>query len=109
MCPKKKYTDELENNISRCVYIRDKEGSKTIAIIQAVRVIQKLISNNPEHPEFDRDLDALIQIRDNETIEDTLRVMAMNTINTMLDSVGGDKTENPTAEDIMKKIRGEKK
>ena len=104
----RQYAKELEKNIQRCAAIRDNKGSRTIAVIQAVRAIQKLIAKDTEHPEFDKNLDALIEIRDNENVEDTLRVMAMNTINTMLDSTAGDDSK-PSADDIMKKIRGTKK
>ena len=105
----KKYDNELDKNIRRCAAIRDGAESRTIAVIQAVRAIQKLIGKDTEHPEFDKNLDALINIRDDEAIEDTLRIMAMNSINTMLDATVGDRPDTPSADDIMKKIRGEKK
>ena len=58
---------------------------------------------------FEKNLDALIQIRDNEDIEATIRIMAMNTINTMLKSVDSPQDDDSSADDIMKKIRGAKK
>lgn len=106
-----KYNGELDKNIAACAFIRDNPTSKPIAIIQAVRAIHKLIAkdNASEHPQFQKNLDALTAIRDDATIEDTLRIMAMNSINTMLDGVVDTSETRPTPDDILKKIRSKKK
>ncbi len=105
-----KYDQEKQKNIKSCSAIRDSEESKPIAVIQAVRAIIKLLpkTNADSSPEFNKCLKALIKIRDDMEIEDTIRIMAMNSINTMLENVTEVKTEL-TEEDIMKKIRGKKK
>ena len=63
--------------------------------------------NADAHPQFDKCLEALIRIRDSRVIEDTIRIMAMNTINTMLESAGSNVADKPTGKDILAKIRGE--
>ena len=107
----KKHDNEKQRNICVCSMIRDDAGSKPIAVIQAVRAMNNLFpAEQPDsHPEFEKNLDALIQIRDNEDIEATIRIMAMNTINTMLKSVDSPQEDDSSADDIMKKIRGAKK
>lgn len=75
-----------------------------------MRASQKLIAKDESRvDEFNKNLNALIAIRDDSTIEDTLRIMAMNTINTMLDGVIEDKGSKPEPSDILKKIRSKKK
>lgn len=103
-----KHEKEKDKNIKACAAIRDKVGAKPIAVIQAVRAINKLMpkENADTHPQFDKCLKALIRIRDSKEIEDTIRIMAMNTINTMLESAGSNMVDRPTEEDIMNKIRG---
>ena len=106
------FDKEKQENIKTCAKIRDNKTSKPIAVIQAVRAIQKLMPKDhpEENPEFKKNLIALKRIRKDDAIEDTIRVMAMNTINTMLDSVGdGSADDKPTEADIMKKIRSAKK
>lgn len=105
-----KHEKEKQKNIDVCSVIRDNPSAKPIAVIQACRAINKLLPReNPEtHSAFDKNLKALIEIRDNVSIEDTIRIMAMNTINTMLESVSTEKDDETTEDDILNKIRGAK-
>lgn len=102
---------EKQKNISVCSAIRDNKDAKPIAVIQAVRAINKLLpKERPElNAQFNKNLKALIAIRDNKDVEDTIKIMAMNTINTMLESAEPVSSDKPTEADIMKKIRGGKK
>jgi cell division protein ZapA (FtsZ GTPase activity inhibitor) len=106
-----KHEKEKENNIKACSVIRDNPSAKPVAVIQAVRAINKLLprDNPEEHKAFNKNLKALIAIRDNVAIEDTIRIMAMNTINTMLESASPVQDNRPTEADVMNKIRGVKK
>lgn len=103
-----KHEKEKENNIKACSVIRDNPNAKPVAVIQAVRAINKLLprENPEEHKAFNKNLNALIRIRDNVAIEDTIRIMAMNTINTMLESASPVTDDRLTESDILKKIRG---
>ena len=107
----KKHDKEKTKNIEVSARIRDGADSKPIAVIQAVRAINKLLPKGEpdDSGEFDRNVTALVAIRDNEGIEDTLRIMAINTLNTMLDTGEGATDARPTESDIMAKIRGAKK
>ena len=78
-----KHEKEKENNIKACSVIRDNPSAKPVAVIQAVRAINKF--------------------------EDTIRIMAMNTINTMLESANPVQSNLPTEDDVITKIRGSKK
>ena len=107
----KKHDKEKTKNIEVSARIRDGADSKPIAVIQAVRAINKLLPKGEpdDSGEFDRNVTALVAIRDNEGIEDTLRIMAIKTLNTMLDTGEGATDARPTESDIMAKIRGAKK
>ena len=111
VCMPNKHEKEKEKNIKACSVIRDNPSAKPVAVIQAVRAINKLLPrDNPEqHSAFDKNLKALIRIRDNVAIEDTIRIMAMNTINTMLESASPVTDDTPTELDVINKIRGSKK
>ena len=106
-----KHEKEKEKNIQACSVIRDNPNAKPVAVIQAVRAINKLLprQNPEEHKAFNKNLKALIEIRDNVAIEDTIRIMAMNTINTMLESASPVESDIPTEADVMTKLRGSKK
>jgi hypothetical protein len=106
-----KHEKEKENNIKACSVIRDNPSAKPVAVIQAVRAINKLLprENPEEHKAFNKNLNALIAIRDNVAIEDTIRIMAMNTINTMLESVSPVQSDRLQESDVISKIRGTKK
>lgn len=107
----RKHDKEKNKNIEVSARIRDGENSRPIAVIQAVRAINKLLpKGEPDSSgEFDKNVTALVAIRDDEGIEDTLRIMAINTLNTMLDN-GETATDNrPTETEIMARIRGAKK
>ena len=70
--------------------------------------MQKLITE--DNPEFKRNMNTLLEIRDDNNVKASVRVMAMQSLNNMFSIVDGDETDDaPTEADIMAKIRKAKK
>lgn len=104
----RKVKNEKNKNIDVLIGIRDDAHTEPVVIVQAVRTMQKIIDK--EHPETERNLQALIDIRDNETIKASIRVMAMQSLNSLFEIIDNDeKDDRPTEADIMAKIRSKKK
>lgn len=60
--------------------------------------------------ETQQNIKQLIQIRDDVTTSAAVRIQAIQTLQKILDSIGVSASDaQPSAEDIMKKIRGAKK
>lgn len=97
---------EKKRNIETLILIRDNPDTQAVVVVQAVRTMQKLLTEND--PQTDKNLKALMDIRDNEAIKSSIRVMAMQTLNSMFDILGDTQDERPTESDIMKKIRSNK-
>lgn len=60
--------------------------------------------------EIEQNMKTLIAIRDDVDTSPAVRIQAIQTLQKIIDAVGAVKTDDqPSAEDIMKKIRGGKK
>ena len=60
--------------------------------------------------ETQENIKQLIQIRDDVATSPAVRIQAIQTMQKILDSIGASQSDTqPTADDIMKKIRGTKK
>jgi hypothetical protein len=60
--------------------------------------------------ETQKNIEQLIQIRDDVATSPAVRIQAIQTMQKILDNMGASQSETqPTADDIMKKIRGSKK
>ena len=103
-----KYQKERLKNIETLISIRDSKETAPVVRIQAVRTMQKLITE--DDPEFKRNMNTLLEIRDDNNVKASVRVMVMQSLNNMFSVVDGDETDDaPTEADIMAKIRKAKK
>lgn len=88
--------------------IRDDKDNLPAVRLQAVQTMQKLIDK--EDPQTKKNTDTLKKLRDSEETGDGVRIQVIQTLQKIIDLVEGEVTnDKPSADDILKKIRGTKK
>ena len=100
--------DQREINIKMLAKIRDDKDNLPAVRLQAVQTMQKLIDK--DDPQTKKNTDTLKKLRDSDETGDGVRIQVIQTLQKIIDLVEGEVVnDKPSADDIMKKIRGGKK
>lgn len=103
-----KTKNQREINIKMLVKIRDGKENLPAVRLQAVQTMQKLIDKDDAQTQ--KNINTLKKLRDSEETGDGVRIQVIQTLQKILDLVDGEvKTDRPTADDILSKIRSGKK
>ena len=95
-------------NIDKLISIRDSDSNLPAVRLQAVQTLQKLITE--DNIQTLNNIETLKSLRDSDDTSDGVRIQVIQTLQKIFDLVDGEAPSDiPTAEDIMAKIRGNKK